>query len=74
VVKAFARQDYEIDKFQKANWEKFLRGKRLNIMHSLFWPVSDTICGLQILAGILLVPPWQSMVKSVLELTLRMLA
>ncbi|HQP60019.1 MAG TPA: ABC transporter ATP-binding protein [Anaerolineaceae bacterium] len=51
VVKAFARQDYEIDKFQKANWEKFLRGKRLNIMHSLFWPVSDTICGLQILAG-----------------------
>ena len=29
VVKAFARQDYEMDKFEKDNWEKFLRGKKL---------------------------------------------
>jgi ATP-binding cassette, subfamily B, bacterial len=28
-----------------------LRGKRLLIMHSLFWPVSDIICGLQIVIG-----------------------
>ncbi len=51
VVKAFARQQYEIDKFEKDNFEKFKRGKRLLLMHSMFWPVSDVICGLQILLG-----------------------
>jgi ATP-binding cassette subfamily B protein len=51
VVKAFARQDYEKDKFERDNIEKFRRGKRLLIMHSLFWPVSDTLCGFQILFG-----------------------
>ncbi len=51
VVKAFARQDYEKDKFEKDNWEKFLRGKKLLRMHSLFWPLSDIACGLQMLGG-----------------------
>lgn len=51
VVKAFARQQYEINKFDSDNWEKFKRGKRLLTMHSLFWPASDVLCGLQILAG-----------------------
>jgi ATP-binding cassette subfamily B protein len=54
VVKAFSRQYYEIDKFEKDNWEKFVRGKKLLIMHSLFWPVSDILCGIQILAGYLI--------------------
>ncbi len=49
VVKAFARQEYERDKFEKDNWEKFQRGKRLLTMHSLFWPVSDILCGAQML-------------------------
>jgi len=53
VVKAFARQKYEIDKFDGNNWEKFLRGKKLLKIHSLFWPVSDIICTLQILVGFL---------------------
>ena len=53
VVKAFARQKYEIDKFERNNWEKFLRGKKLLKIHSLFWPVSDIICTLQLLAGYL---------------------
>ena len=53
VVKAFARQTYERDKFEKDNWEKYLRGKRLLLMHSLFWPVSDIICGAQMLGGFL---------------------
>jgi ATP-binding cassette subfamily B protein len=52
VVKAFARQSYERDKFEKDNWEKFLRGKRLLVMHSLFWPISDIVCGIQMLAGL----------------------
>ncbi len=51
VVKAFARQDYEIDKFEKDNWNKFLRGRKLMRMQSLFWPLSDLLCGFQMLAG-----------------------
>ena len=51
VVKAFARQDYEKDKFEQDNWEKYLRGKKLLRMHSLFWPLSDIACGLQMLGG-----------------------
>jgi ATP-binding cassette subfamily B protein len=54
VVKAFARQDYERGKFEKDNWEKFQRGRRLLLMHSLFWPISDIICGFQMLAGFFL--------------------
>jgi ATP-binding cassette, subfamily B, bacterial len=51
VVKAFARQGYEMDKFEKDNWEKFLRGKKLLKMNSLFWPLSDILCGFQMLGG-----------------------
>ncbi len=51
VVKAFARQDYEIKKFDTDNWEKYQRGKRLVRMHALFWPVSDIICGFQLVLG-----------------------
>lgn len=51
VVKAFARQAYEIDKFETENWEKYLRGKRLLLMHSSYWPISDIMTGIQMLAG-----------------------
>ena len=51
VVKAFARQSYEIDKFEIENWEKFTRGKRLLIMHSSYWPISDILTGAQMLTG-----------------------
>jgi len=51
VVKAFARQEYEISKFEKENWEKFIRGRRLLTMHSLFWPISDIFCAFQMLSG-----------------------
>ena len=54
VVKAFARQDYEKGKFEKDNWEKFQRGRKLVRMHSLFWPLSDILCSAQTLGGILL--------------------
>ncbi|MBN1306109.1 MAG: ABC transporter ATP-binding protein [Anaerolineales bacterium] len=53
VVKAFARQTYEKDKFEGDNWEKFKRGRRLLEMHSLFWPLSDIILGGQMLGGFL---------------------
>jgi len=51
VVKAFARQDYEQKKFEGDNWEKFVRGRKLLKMHSLFWPISDIACGFQMLGG-----------------------
>jgi len=51
VVKAFARQKFEKEKFEKENWEKYLRGRRLLMMHSTFWPLSDILCGVQMLAG-----------------------
>ncbi len=47
VVKAFARQSFEIDKFEADNWKKYTLGKRLLMMHSLYWPVSDIICAVQ---------------------------
>ena len=54
VVKAFSRQRYEMKKKKKDNWEKYTRGKKLLIMHSLFWPVSDILCGAQLIAGYLI--------------------
>ena len=51
VVKAFARQDYERDKFETDNMEKYVRGRRLLMMHALFWPISDIFCGFQMLGG-----------------------
>lgn len=51
VVKAFARQPYEIDKFKKDNYEKYQRGRKLLTIHSMFWPISDIFCGAQMLVG-----------------------
>ncbi|HLO33082.1 MAG TPA: ABC transporter ATP-binding protein [Anaerolineales bacterium] len=51
VVKAFGRQEYEKGKFEKDNWGKFLKGKLLLFMHSMFWPLSDIVLGLQMLFG-----------------------
>ena len=54
VVKAFARQPYEIEKFEKENWKKYDLGKKLLLMHSLFWPISDIVCGAQMITGFFL--------------------
>lgn len=51
VVKAFARQEYEKSKFEKDNWGKFIKGRLLLSMHSLFWPLSDIVLGFQMLFG-----------------------
>jgi ATP-binding cassette, subfamily B, bacterial len=47
VVRAFARQAYEIDKFESENFERYRKGRRLTAMHALYWPVSDTLCSAQ---------------------------
>ena len=51
VVKAFAQQKHEKDKFEGDNLEKFKRGRHLLLMHSLFWPLSDLVLGAQMLGG-----------------------
>lgn len=51
VVKAFARQRYEMDKFERDNAEKYRRGQKLTWMHSLFWPITDVLCSAQTLGG-----------------------
>jgi ATP-binding cassette subfamily B protein len=51
VVKAFARQDFEKDKFDKENLEKYAKGKKFFTMHALFWPFSDMLTGAQMLFG-----------------------
>jgi ATP-binding cassette subfamily B protein len=51
VVKAFARQAYEREKFDEENWKKFQLGRQMLLMHALFWPISDVLCALQMLGG-----------------------
>lgn len=51
VVKAFARQEYEENKFEKASWQQYIFGRNLTIMHSLYWPITDIITGIQLLVG-----------------------
>lgn len=43
VVKAFARQRYEMDKFEEQNSEKYRRGKNFTAMNSFYWPFSDVL-------------------------------
>ena len=51
VVKAFARQSYERDKFERQNFEHYRRGWKFMRMHTSFWPVTDVMCGIQVVAG-----------------------
>ncbi|MCP4359964.1 MAG: ABC transporter ATP-binding protein [Chloroflexi bacterium] len=51
VVKAFARQEFEITAFDKENEEKYQRGRKLTLMHSIYWPSTDLLCGFQMIAG-----------------------
>ena len=51
VVRAFARQEYEREKFEVDNHERFRRGKRLLILHAFYWPSTDILVGIQLLIG-----------------------
>ena len=54
VVRAFARQDWEKDKFEKINSTQRQKGMTLLIRHTLYWPIAHTICGLQFVLTILI--------------------
>jgi len=47
VVKAFAKEKYEIDKFTKQNERKRVWGLKLLKLHSIYWPGSDVMVYLQ---------------------------
>lgn len=51
VVKAFARQAYEMDKFEQENFKRFQLGRKMLIMMSMYWPTNDTIGFIQLLTG-----------------------
>ena len=51
VVKAFARQGFEIEKFGAENEAKYKRGIRLLTIHSLYWPITDIIAAAQMIGG-----------------------
>ena len=52
VVRAFARQDHENQKFERDNLERFRLGRRMLTLYSLFWPCSDLLGGLQQVVGL----------------------
>ena len=53
IVRAFARQSFEEEKFEEANSEKLKRGYRFHFAEASFWPICEIIGGLQLAGGIL---------------------
>jgi len=47
VVKAFARERFEYDRFLKSNDTLVAQDTRLSYLHAMFWPTSDMLCMLQ---------------------------
>ncbi len=47
VVRSFARQDWEKERFKKINEKQKKKGMTLLIRHTLYWPIAHTICGMQ---------------------------
>jgi ATP-binding cassette subfamily B protein len=54
VVKAFARQAYERDRFEVQNREKLRRGISFMMLHAYYWPVTDVLTAVQMIFGFLL--------------------
>jgi ATP-binding cassette subfamily B protein len=52
VVKAFAKENFEIDKFTKQNEEKRKWGLKLVKLNRIFWPVSDFVVHIQVAVSI----------------------
>jgi ATP-binding cassette subfamily B protein len=51
VVKAFAREDYEIERFEEENHKKFRLGVFFMLHHAGYWPLTNFITGFQMLFG-----------------------
>lgn len=53
VVKAFARQPYEVNKFEKENRERFRLGVAFTNLHAVYWPFTDFLTGMQMMISFL---------------------
>lgn len=51
VVRAFARQEFEKDKFEVTNKGRYISGRRLLFLHALYWPSTDIIVQVQLIVG-----------------------
>ncbi len=51
VVRAFARQEFEKDKFEVTNKGRYISGRKLLMLHALYWPSTDIIVGVQLIIG-----------------------
>jgi ATP-binding cassette subfamily B protein len=58
VVRAFARQEYEIDKFERRNGEHRDLDFVLYRLLAIYWSVSDLLCGIQIAIVVLAGATW----------------
>lgn len=58
VVKAFARQAYEEEKFEKHNFARYTSGKQLLRLHAMYWPLTDIIVGAQLVMGLVIAAFW----------------
>ncbi len=54
VVRAFAREPYEIRRFDVANTQLYQRGKRLVRFYNIYWPTMDIVLSLQMVISIFL--------------------
>ncbi|MBF9014463.1 MULTISPECIES: ABC transporter ATP-binding protein [unclassified Oceanispirochaeta] len=54
VVRAFARQDWEKERFQEINELQRKKGLRLTWWHSIYWPFGHILCGFQFSLTLLL--------------------
>jgi ATP-binding cassette, subfamily B, bacterial len=52
IVRAFARQDFEKEKFNEANAKKRRLGYKFMMSHATFWPISELLGGAQSVIGI----------------------
>lgn len=53
VVKAFARQAYEGEKFEAENRKRMERGSALILYEAYYWPMTDLLTGFQLVGGLL---------------------
>lgn len=53
VVKAFARQGFEKQRFEDENLKKFRLGTRFMMLHAVYWPFTDVLMGVQTAFGYL---------------------
>ena len=51
VVRAFARQEYERQKFEVTNRGRYVSGRRLLLLHAVYWPSTDILVAVQLIIG-----------------------